>query len=162
MVGRPRKPTKLKIVQGNPGKRKLPENEPQPTLGIPTRPGWLSPEAKREWNRVVAELDAIGLLATVDRALLTAYCECWGQYVDAVKALRKAGSMTFETDKGYIAQRPEIGIAKAMVEKMMQLSTRFGFTPSDRAKMVAPQVHEEDPFAEFLNRGKKTGTGDDE
>lgn len=152
MAGRPPKPTKLKILQGNPGKRALPKGEPQPTLGIPTRPAWLSPEAKREWNRVVRELDALGLLAHVDRALLAAYCECWGQYVDAVKSLRKAGTLTFTTDKGYIAQRPEIGIAKAMVEKMMQLSARFGFTPSDRSKMSMPEVKEEDPFAEFLKR----------
>ena len=35
-------PTALKILAGNPGKRKLPENEPQPQ-GTPICPAWLSP-----------------------------------------------------------------------------------------------------------------------
>ncbi len=171
MAGRPRKPTQLHILHGNPGKRPLPKGEPQPTLGIPSRPEWLSPEAKREWNRVTKELDALGLLAKVDRALLASYCECWGTYVAAVRALRakrlaaeraaaEAGEqsdpgswLTFTTQKGYVGQAPEIGIMKAMTEKMQQLSARFGFTPADRSKMAMPEVQQEDPLAAFLSRG---------
>ncbi len=165
MAGRPPKPTQLKIIEGNPGKRPLRRGEPQPQRGIPSRPGWLSPEAKREWNRVAPELDRMGLLAEIDRALLAAYCECWATYVAAVKALRAKkeapeadgsaqASLTFTTEKGYVGPRPEIGIAKAMVEKMMQLSARFGFTPSDRSKMVVPEVQEENPLAVYLSQRK--------
>ena len=156
MAGRPPKPTKLKILQGNPGKRALPHAEPQPTIGIPTRPGWLSPEAKREWTRVVGELAELGLLATIDRALISAYCQCWAMYVAAVKAIDEHG-MTFETPNGYIAQRPEVAIATRNLEKMNQLSAKFGFTPSDRSKMAMPEPKEEDPFAQFLNKGKRNG-----
>ena len=146
MAGRPRKPTKLKILTGNPGKRPLPKAEPQPTIGIPTRPGWLSPEAKREWSRVVPELARLGLLARIDRALISAYCQCWATYVAAIKIVVEHG-MTFTTPNGYIAQRPEVGIATRNLEKMNQLSAKFGFTPSDRLKIVMPE--EKDPFAEF-------------
>lgn len=153
MVGRPAKPTKLKILAGNPGKRPLPRGEPQPTIGIPTRPGWLSTEAKREWNRIVPELAELGLLARIDRALISAYCQCWAMYVDAIRDIRKNG-MTFETEKGYVGQRPAVGIAARMLEKMNQLSAKFGFTPSDRAKMSMPELTDEDPFAEFLKKGQ--------
>ena len=149
MAGRPRKPTKLHILHGNPGKRPLPKGEPQPTLGIPSRPEWLSPEAKREWNRVTRELDRIGLLAKVDRALLASYCDCWGRYVEAVKDLRENGT-TFTTDKGYQGPRPSVGIAQKALQQMMQLSARFGFTPADRSKMAAPSVEEEDPMEAFI------------
>ena len=156
MAGRPPKPTKLRILQGNPGKRPLPKAEPQPTIGIPTRPEWLSPEAKREWTRVVGELAELGLLAKIDRALISAYCQCWGMYVSAIRAIDCYG-MTFETPNGYIAQRPEVGIALRNLEKMNQLSAKFGFTPSDRSKMAMPDLKEEDPFAEFLSKGKRNG-----
>jgi len=158
LAGRPKKPTQLKILHGNPGKRPLPQNEPHPEIGIPTRPEWLSTEAKREWNRVVPELARLGLLAKIDRALISAYCESWAMYVHAIKTIQEDGT-TFVTDKGYIAQRPEVGIAKAMLEKMGQLSAKFGFTPSDRSKMAAPEIKEEDPLAEFLNRGQKVSDG---
>lgn len=72
MPGPPRKPTALKILQGNPGHQKLPRNEPKPTADFPTRPGWLEPEAKREWMRVCGELHRLGLLTVVDRAALAA------------------------------------------------------------------------------------------
>lgn len=139
------------MLQGNPGKRPLPKGEPQPTPGVPTRPEWLSAEAKREWRRVAPELARLGLLTKVDRALLAAYCECWAQYVAAVKDIRKHGT-TFTTDKGYEGPRPAVGIAAKMIEKMGQLSAKFGFTPSDRAKLAMPEPKQEDPFDAFLKR----------
>ena len=151
MAGRPRKPTKLHILHGNPGKRPLPKGEPQPALGIPSRPEWLSPEAKREWRRVVPEPHRLGLLAKIDRALLASYCDCWGRYVEAVKDLRENGT-TFTTDKGYQGPRPSVGIAQKALQQMMQLSARFGFTPADRAKLALPEPEVEDPLLEFIKR----------
>ena len=156
MAGRPPKPTRLKILHGNPGKRPLPKGEPQPSLGIPTRPGWLSPEAKREWNRLVPELAELGLLAKIDRALISAQCQCWAMYVDAIKDTQENGT-TFTTDKGYVGQRPSVAIAARMLEKMNQLSAKFGLTPADRSKMAMPELKEEDPFAEFLSKGRRSG-----
>ena len=157
MAGRPPKPTRLKLLQGNPGKRALPKNEPQPATGIPTRPEWLSPEAKREWNRVVPELARLGLLAQVDRALIAAYCQSWAMYVEAMADIKENGT-TFTTNRGYQGPRPSVAIAARMLDKLNQLSTKFGFTPSDRSKMSMPEPKQEDPFAEFLNR-KAAGDG---
>jgi P27 family predicted phage terminase small subunit len=147
--GPPPKPTALKKLQGNPGHRLLPQNEPQPELGIPTRPEWLLTEAKREWNRVVPELARLGLLAKVDRALIAAYCQCWARYVEAQKDIAENGS-TFTTDKGYEGPRPSVGIATKTLEKLSMLSAKFGFTPSDRSRLRAPEVERKDPFEEFL------------
>lgn len=156
MAGRPPKPTALKVLHGNPGRRPLPKGEPKPELGIPTRPEWLSPEAKREWNRVVPELARIGLLAKIDRAMIAAYCQAWGVYVEAMRQLESADgsrmALTFETEKGYVGPNPRFGIAMKALEKAMQLSAKFGFTPSDRAKMAMPEVEEKDDLAEYLLR----------
>jgi P27 family predicted phage terminase small subunit len=147
--GPPPKPTALKRLQGNPGKRALPKGEPQPELGAPTRPAWLLPEAKREWARIVPELERLGLLAKVDRALIASYCQCWARYVEAQQDIAENGS-TFTTDKGYEGPRPSVGIAAKMLEKLLAISARFGFTPSDRARIHVPEPEQKDPFEEFL------------
>src|SRR3989304_6916661 len=104
------KPTHLKLIEGNPGKQKLNRNEPKPRPVAPTRPEWLLPEAKREWTRIVPELERLGLLTIIDRAALAGYCQVYAQAVAAEKALAEAG-MTFTTPNGDIQQRPEVSIA---------------------------------------------------
>ena len=52
MAGRKPKPTKLKLLAGNPGGRPLPENEPQPDPAIPDPPDWMEGEALAEWRRI--------------------------------------------------------------------------------------------------------------
>lgn len=152
MAGRPRKPTRLKVIQGNPGKRKLPEGEPTPAVEIPTRPEWLDAEAKREWNRITPYLKEQGLIAKIDRALVAMWCQCWAQYVWAVKDIEENGT-TFETEKGYQGPRPAVAIATKMIEKLTSLSARFGFTPSDRAKMgVSTEKKAENPLETFLRQ----------
>ena len=51
MAGRKPKPTAIKKLEGNPGKRKLNTKEPIPAKGMPNCPEWLMPEAKKEWER---------------------------------------------------------------------------------------------------------------
>lgn len=46
MAGRKPKPTAVKKLEGNPGKRKLNTKEPNPGKGMPDCPAWLLPEAK--------------------------------------------------------------------------------------------------------------------
>lgn len=45
MAGRKPKPTAIKELEGNPGKRKLNKKEPKPDKGMPVCPEWLLPEA---------------------------------------------------------------------------------------------------------------------
>ena len=47
MAGRKPKPTAVKKLEGNPGKRKLNTKEPVPAKGMPDCPEWLLPEAMR-------------------------------------------------------------------------------------------------------------------
>lgn len=45
--GRKPKPTALKLLEGNPGKRPINEHEPIPPKGTVKCPSWLEQEAKR-------------------------------------------------------------------------------------------------------------------
>ena len=59
MAGRKTKPTAIKKLEGNPGKRKLNTKEPVPVKGMPTCPEWLLPEAKKEWDRLADLMNQI-------------------------------------------------------------------------------------------------------
>lgn len=60
--GRKPKPTAIKELEGNPGKRPLNANEPRPERKAPRCPAWLDTEAKREWRRMGKVLEQMGML----------------------------------------------------------------------------------------------------
>ena len=66
MAGRKPKPTALKKLEGNPGKRKLNTKEPMPGKGMPDCPKWLLPEVKMEWERLCVKLSEMGVLTEID------------------------------------------------------------------------------------------------
>ena len=68
-MGRPRKPTVLKILEGNPGRRPLNKSEPQYEAKV-AKPDDLSGMASEWWDRVVPELVRLGLAQSVDQPSL--------------------------------------------------------------------------------------------
>ena len=50
--GRKPKPTALKVLEGNPGKRPLNDREPVPPKATLKCPAWLLPEAKGAKHRI--------------------------------------------------------------------------------------------------------------
>ena len=54
--GRKPKPTALKVLEGNPGKRPLNLFEPTPEDKMPECPDWLEDEAKAEWDRLAVPM----------------------------------------------------------------------------------------------------------
>src|ERR1700756_3942310 len=97
MRGRPPKPTRIKALTGNPGKRPLNTHEPRPEPALPDCPPELSPTAQREWTRLTGELAKLNLITNLDRGALATYC---GAY-----AGRKHGADIEVWDHGEIAHR---------------------------------------------------------
>lgn len=155
------KPTALKRLEGNPGKRALAtgELEPRVPAKAPAPPAFLDEVATKEWKRVAPELHRLGLLTVVDIMALAAYCQCYSDYLTAREAIARAGgNPTFTTDKGYVGQRPEVTIAQKSLALMKAYMAEFGMTPSARARMALPQEPtEQDPLDEFLARKNRKG-----
>lgn len=105
MAGRKTKPTAVKKLEGNPGKRKLNSKEPVPAKGMPACPDWLMSEAKKEWERLAELMNQMGVLTEVDMAAFAAYCQSYARWKEAQEHITSGGS-TFETDKGYQQQTP--------------------------------------------------------
>lgn len=141
------KPTVLKVITGNPGKRPLPKNEPKPAPVAPPCPSWLNPTARAEWKRVAPELEKLGLLTRIDMAALASYCVAYSDLVAARREIDGHGfSMEIVTEKGglYYQQRPEVSIANKAMALIKGFCQEFGLTPSARGRMSVPQRPEGD------------------
>lgn len=132
--GRKPKPTALKVLEGNPGKRPLNKNEPQPERKAPHCPSWLEPEAKKEWKRMAKTLEAIGVLTQVDKAAFAGYCQAYARWREAEEFLSKHGTI-FKTPSGYIQQVPQVAIARNYLQIMKDFCSEFGLTPAARTRI---------------------------
>lgn len=137
MRGRRPKPTRLKVLTGNPGKRPLNAHEPRPEVAIPDCPPELGPVAQREWSRLVGELIGLRLLTNLDRAALAAYCGAYALWAEATLAIQKYGAMV-KSPSGYPIQSPYVAIANRQTEIMMRIASEFGFTPASRSRISTP------------------------
>ena len=127
-----RKPTALKILQGNPGKRALPKNEPVAEVCAPRAPAHLSPEAKQHWPKVVKHLAAAKIMTRLDVDALAMYCESYAKWILAHEHLSTEGMITISPN-GYPVQSAWLQIANKSFEQMAKMLGEFGMTPSSRA-----------------------------
>jgi P27 family predicted phage terminase small subunit len=145
MRGRRPKPTRLKMLTGNPGRRPLNINEPKPEAVVPECPVELGPVARREWDRLAGELAPLRLLTNLDRAALAAYCGAYGMWAEATEAIQKFGTMV-KSPSGYPVQSPYVSIANRQAEIMMRIASEFGFTPASRSRISTPSADERTLF----------------
>jgi P27 family predicted phage terminase small subunit len=138
MRGRRPKPTRLKLLTGNPGKRPLNEREPEPEPSVPDCPPELGAVARREWDRLVVELGKLRILTNLDRAALASYCGAYALWAEAMEQIQKYGAMV-KSPSGYPQQSPYLAIANRQAEIMMRIASEFGFTPASRSRISAPK-----------------------
>ena len=146
MRGRIPKPTRLKALAGNPGKRPLNAGEPRPEIAIPECPAELGPVARQEWERLAGELAPLRMITALDRAALAAYCGAYAMWLEATEAIQKYGTMV-KSPSGYPVQSPYVSIANRQAEIMMRIASEFGFTPASRSRISAPPPAERDLFS---------------
>ena len=158
--GRKPKPTALKRLAGNPGKRKLNDAEPQPTRGkrTPPAPKHLSDEARREWRRMAPHLHRLGLLTKVDMPALEGYCAAYARWVEAERKIDETGGEIIETKNGNMIQNPWLAVANRAMKEMQDWLREFGMTPSSRSKVRVDKQDGEDEFTKFLMRRQRRKT----
>lgn len=159
------KPTHLKVLEGNPGKRPLPQNEPMPVPVAPKPPAWLDPIAKKLWKHLAPQLEVLGLLTAVDGAAFEAACQNYAVWVKCEKYLKENG-LTVEIKKtngtgeeytSYVQQRPEVSIGNKALQAFKAFCAEFGLTPASRTRIdIKPPDAEEDPMEALL---RKNGGG---
>ena len=155
--GRRPTPTRLKLLNGNPGRRPLNKGEPKPEPAIPSPPEFLSEEAKLEWTRVSDQLFRLGLLSHLDRTSLAAYCQAYGRWKQAEAAIAELAKrdqlshgLMIKTSNGNLVQNPLVGTANKAMSEMMRYAIEFGMTPRARSRVDAGVSFDVGKFAGLL------------
>ena len=82
------------------------------------------------------ELLDLGILTTVDRAVLAGYCVAYARWAEAETQVSKLGPVV-KTAGGNLIQNPYLSIANKALEQMTKLAAEFGMTPSSRSRVQA-------------------------
>ena len=157
MRGRKPKPSAMKRLQGNPGKRTLNAKEPRPEAKIPKCPSHLIGAARAEWTRIVKILYRMRVITELDRATLAAYCTAYADYVKAEKQLKSQG-IVIRSAGGSRYQNPWMGIKKRSMDQMVKFGAEFGLTPSSRARLRVEGLDEEEEKEKQLFPHAQKGT----
>lgn len=142
MSGPPRKPTAWRRAEGNRGKKAWNRAEPIPPEGTPDCPDHLSEEARAEWHRLVDTLVGMGVISIVDRAVLAAYCQAYGRWVEAEQKLKET-PLLFKTPSGYVQQSPWLNVANRQMELMGRYMAEIGLTPASRSRIAIATANPE-------------------
>lgn len=141
MSGRKPKPTRLKLVTGNPGKRPLNKREPKPKRCIPSPPAHLSPAALVVWGSLSARLDRLGLMTDHDAEALEQLCENYVELVELRKDVAAKGRyQTVATKSGDVMERTRPAAAQLAdaERRFASKMAEFGMTPSSRSRIELP------------------------
>ncbi|HKU63748.1 MAG TPA: phage terminase small subunit P27 family [Rhizomicrobium sp.] len=129
------------MLEGNKGKRALPQSEPEPPLRMPSCPDYLNAYAQAEWTRVAQTLYSIGTLAEIDQTMLAAYCLAYSRWQHAEEDLERMAqtdasthAAVIRTKQGNLIQNPMVGVANTA---MQRLAAEFGLSPSARTQITA-------------------------
>lgn len=102
---------------------------------LPRCPAHLNDVARREWRRIARPLYDMGVLTTVDRGALAAYCQAYARWVEAEEQLKKTPAL-IKTPSGYVQQSPWLSVANKQLEIMGRYMVELGITPSARSRVT--------------------------
>ena len=141
MSQRPSKPTKLKVLEGNRGKRPLPESEPTPKPKAPKCPADLDKDAKGVWDRLAPMLERLGLLTEADGDMFAHLCQIRARLVNIHKYIKKHNSgedVVYDTRP--VSQY--ITLEKQYYDIFRRYAAEFGLSPRGRVGLVVGQDKE--------------------
>lgn len=113
---------------------------------LKTAPKWLADDAARkEWRRIIKELDKIDLIGNLDRNNLAGYCNAFAGYVKVTEELKSEECcIKRETRTGTIMVRnPKVDVQKLYAEEMRRFAALCGLTIDARLKAAAIRTSKE-------------------
>lgn len=154
--GRPPKPTALKLVQGNPGKRKLNTKAPSPDalVVVPEPPEWFGPIAVAAWQQVAPWLIEAKILTVTDLHNLEAFCMAYQRWREAQADITKHGIIVMGAKQEI--KNPACTVANETMRQMATFGSALGLDPAARARLKPGGAEKpNNPFTAL--RGGKAG-----
>lgn len=158
--GRKPKPTAIKKLRGNPGRRPLPVGEPQPSTldlaALPEPPEYLPGPAKAKWREALPTLAEMRVITRADLVVYEMFCLYYAEYVEHTIKVGKEGAAFVrkrvnakgqEVPKSdYIVYHPSKVLRDSAFKNLLRILPEIGFTPSSRARLRQEDKGESDDF----------------
>ena len=110
-------------------------------------PAWLlNAEAKKEWERITAELKKIEIVGNLDYVNLACYCNAYAHYVKVTRQLKKETyCIERKTRTGtIIVKNPLIDIQTNYAAEMRKFAGLCGLTIDSRLKAAVKKVEKKE------------------
>lgn len=140
MSGRPPKPSALKLVAGNPGKRATNAAEPEPMLLNDLKPPkHLSARSAAVWKEVAPMLRRLQVLTEADVIALEMLCDQVADYRHARK--QRGDDFVVKSPRGSEMLSQWMVSAQMASKRAESFMSKFGMDPVSRSKvMIEPQA----------------------
>jgi P27 family predicted phage terminase small subunit len=149
-------PTYLKLLKGNPGKRPLNENEPQPAIpeNCPKPPSFLSGHGLDMWWELAPELYRLRLLSMLDVAPLAAFCVSYARWRESEELLQRLAvgdpmHGLLIKHENTVEVNPLVSVSRKAAEQMIRIAGEFGMSPAARTRIAAGVGHQSNFFGKF-------------
>lgn len=155
MAGRRPKPTVLKLITGNPGKRAINRDEPNAGRITSGCPEHLHSSGKEAWNKLSVLLDSMGVLTEADTFTLERLCDCYTDILECRILIEQDGrtyTVIGSDGNAIIKHNPAVAQLRAADSQFKSYLVEFGLTPAARSKVKAEKITEDktDPLAKFF------------
>ena len=161
-MGRHRKSTVLKILDGEKDQKLINRLEPQPPVIGKEPPACLDAVAKAKWRELVEMDESLGVLTMADADHLMIYCHLWSCWMDVRAKKDSTGGAVLVTKDatGRIITRSSPWAVQEfkLLDQIRKYGGMLGLNPSGRSGIVArkPSVggskKQHDQFAELFRR----------
>lgn len=148
MRGRKPKPTAIKKLAGNPGKRPLNNQEPDPDPTMPDPPSGMTEEARYCWDLLAPELHKIGILTRIDSHALESYCRLYAHARDCWRKAKADGPIVLIAGKP--ERNPYIVEAHRAEQLLHRLRSELGLNATSRSRMSVKPAEKEEDLDGFL------------
>jgi len=138
-MGRKPTPTKLKVLRGNPGRRPINTDEPEPKpISGSDPPAYLLASEKAWWEHHGPALERLGLLTEADEGKFALLCRLLADADRYAKYLREVGD-SYVIDTGMVRPQPEATMLRDARKHIDHLWSEFGGSPAARTGLSVPE-----------------------
>ncbi len=162
-MGRPRKPTALKILDGD-RKDRINLDEPKSPPGLADPPAWMGEVEREGWAILKARMGEMGVATRADEEAVGLYCSAYAMWREAKAALDRDGltitdsvensfttkNGTRTTTKTTTRVHPMVKVVQESSRQMGRLLSQFGMTPSARSALHIESKQDGGALIQFL------------
>jgi P27 family predicted phage terminase small subunit len=145
-MARHRKPSIIKELEGNRGKRPIPAE--MAPIGQPEAPAHLTAEQLDRWQDIVSSLP-VELLSRADHQVLERMAVAWAAFRQTTILINQAGLLTRGQNNEPV-RNPLLAVRKLATTEMEACGAMLGLSPVARTRLIAPEQENTDPLTVLL------------